>query len=30
MDKKKNEHADYKFLSEIVASEKELDIRAYT
>lgn len=30
MEPKPSERGDYKFLSEIVASEKELDIRAYT
>lgn len=28
--KKKSDNENYKFLSEIVANEKELDIRAYT
>ena len=30
MDNKKSESDNYKFLSEIVANERELDIRAYT
>ena len=30
MDNKKSESDNYKFLSDIVANERELDIRAYT